>query len=51
MVSQRRNLLNNMDQKETRASGKKDSYAERVKETDVHISRIREMLLAREETG
>ena len=51
MLEERRNLLNNMDQKETRASGKKASYAERVQETDVHIERIREMLLAREETG
>jgi two-component system chemotaxis response regulator CheB len=51
MLEERRNLLNNMDQKETRASGKKDSYAKRAKETDVHIERIREMLLAREEMG
>jgi two-component system chemotaxis response regulator CheB len=51
MLEERRNLLNNMDQKETRASRKKDSYAQRVKETDVHIERIREMLLAREGRG
>ena len=48
MLEERRNLLNNMDQKKT-ASGKKDSYADRAKETDVHIERIRDILLAREE--
>jgi two-component system chemotaxis response regulator CheB len=47
MLEERKNLLNNMDQKELRANGKKTSYAERAKETDVHIGRIREMLLAR----
>jgi two-component system, chemotaxis family, protein-glutamate methylesterase/glutaminase len=47
MLEERKNLLNNMDQKELRASGKKNSYAERAKETDVHIGRVREMLLAR----
>ena len=49
MLEERRNLLNNMDQKRTRASGKTDSYADRAKETDVHIERIRDILLAREE--
>jgi two-component system chemotaxis response regulator CheB len=47
MLEERRNLLNNMGQKETRASGKR-SYADRAKETAVHIERIRDMLLARE---
>ena len=47
MLEERRNLLNNMAQKETRASGKR-SYADRAKETAVHIERIRDMLLARE---
>lgn len=45
MLEERRNLLNNMDQKN--ASGKQDSYADRAKETDVHIERIRDILLAR----
>jgi hypothetical protein len=47
MFEERKNLLNNMDQKELRPSGKKNSYAERAKETDIHIGRIRDMLLAR----
>ena len=47
MLEERRNLLNNMEQKHAR-SGKKNSFAERAKETEVHIQRIREMLLARE---
>jgi two-component system, chemotaxis family, protein-glutamate methylesterase/glutaminase len=47
MLEERKNLLNNMVQKETRASGKK-SYAERAEETGVHIERIRDMLLAPE---
>lgn len=51
MLEERRNLLNSMDQKETRASRRKGSYAERVKETEVHIERIRAMLLARDEGG
>ena len=48
MLEERRNLLNNMEQKQRRGDGKKNSYAERAKETEVHIQRIREMLLARE---
>ena len=40
MLEERKNLLNNMDQKERRGSRKKNSYAERAKETDVHIRRI-----------
>ncbi len=47
MLEERRNLLNNMAQKEARARDKR-SYAERAEETAVHIERIRNMLLARE---
>lgn len=47
MFEERKNLLNNMSRTESRPRGKK-SYAERAKEGDVHIERIRDMLLARE---
>ena len=47
MLEERRNLLNNMSQKETRTSSKR-SYVERAKETAVHIERIRDMLVTRE---
>ena len=47
MLEERRNLLKRMDKKEVRPGGTKNSYAERVKETEVHIERIREMLRAR----
>jgi two-component system, chemotaxis family, protein-glutamate methylesterase/glutaminase len=47
MLEERRNLLNNMARKETRAPVKR-SHAERAKETAVHVERIRDMLLARE---
>lgn len=46
MLEERRNLLNSMDEKDPRTGGKR-SYAERAKETAVHIERIRSMLLAR----
>jgi hypothetical protein len=45
MLEERKNLLKNMGQKENRASAKD---AERAKETEVHIERIRGMLLARD---
>ena len=48
MLEERKNLLNTLHQKERLSSERKDSYAERAKETAVHIERIREMLLARE---
>lgn len=48
MFEERKNLLNNMHQKELQSSEKNNSYAERAQETAVHIERIREMLLARE---
>ncbi|MGZ9096756.1 MAG: chemotaxis protein CheB [Micavibrio sp.] len=48
MLEERKNLLNNMDRNETRSSGKKKAYAERVKESEIHIERIRDMLLMRE---
>ncbi len=47
MFEERKNLLNNMAQKESRPRGK-DSYAQRARETEVHIERIREMLLSPE---
>ena len=47
MLEERKNLLNNMAQKESRPAGKR-SYADRAKETSVHIARIRNMLLAPE---
>jgi two-component system chemotaxis response regulator CheB len=48
MLEERKNLLNNMDQRESRSTRRNNSYAERAKETEVHIERIRAMLLARE---
>jgi len=45
MFEERKNLLNNMAQRESHPKGK-DAYAQRAKETEVHIERIREMLLA-----
>jgi len=45
MFEERKNLLNNMAQKEN-GSRQKSSYAKRAKETQVHIERIRAMLLA-----
>ena len=48
MLEERRNLLKTMEQKENPAGEKKRSYAERAKETEVHIERIQDMLLARE---
>ena len=47
MFEERKNLLNNMARSENRPNGK-SSYRERSKEADVHIERIRSMLLARE---
>jgi two-component system, chemotaxis family, protein-glutamate methylesterase/glutaminase len=47
MFEERKNLLNNMAQQET-VSSQKRSYAKRAKETQVHIERIRAMLLAPE---
>jgi two-component system, chemotaxis family, protein-glutamate methylesterase/glutaminase len=47
MFEERKNLLNNMAQSERRPKGK-SSYVERAEETDVHIERIRDMLLARD---
>lgn len=47
MFEERKNLLNNMAQTQIGQKGK-ESYAKRAKETDVHIERIREMLLASE---
>jgi two-component system chemotaxis response regulator CheB len=49
MFEERKNLLNNMAQKEIRHRGKSPS-AERAKETQIHIERIRDMLLARQST-
>jgi two-component system chemotaxis response regulator CheB len=48
MFEERKNLLNNMAQKESRSKVKTD-YTRRAKETQVHIERIRAMLLAPEE--
>jgi two-component system chemotaxis response regulator CheB len=47
MFEERKNLLNNMAQTQIRQEGK-DSYAQRAKETEVHIERIRAMLRAPE---
>lgn len=47
MFEERKNLLNTMAQKEMGARAK-SSYAERAKETGVHIERIRKILLAPE---
>ncbi len=45
MLEERKNLLNNMARGEVRAGGK-SAYAARAKESEVHIERIRAMLLA-----
>lgn len=45
MFEERKNLLNNMAERET-ASTRKRGYSERAKETQVHIERIRSMLLS-----
>lgn len=47
MFEERKNLLNNMAQKELRSKGK-GSAGQRAKETQVHIERIRAILLAPE---
>jgi two-component system, chemotaxis family, protein-glutamate methylesterase/glutaminase len=47
MLEERKNLLNNMADTE-RSASRKASYAERAEETEVHIDRVRAMLLARE---
>jgi two-component system, chemotaxis family, protein-glutamate methylesterase/glutaminase len=47
MFEERKNLLNNMAKRDTRAKGK-SSYRQRAEETNVHIERIRAMLLAPE---
>ncbi len=47
MFEERKNLLNTMAKTQTNQKGKA-SYAQRAKETDVHIERIRRMLLASE---
>jgi two-component system chemotaxis response regulator CheB len=47
MFEERKNLLTNMAKTQRNQKGK-SSYAQRAKETDVHIERIREMLLASE---
>jgi len=47
MFEERKNLLNNMAKTQINQKGKA-SYAQRAQETDVHIERIREMLLASE---
>ncbi len=44
MFEERKNLLNNMAQTQSRPKGK-ESYAQRAQETTIHIERIREMLL------
>lgn len=45
MFEERKNLLNKMAQAETRFTGQNE-YAERARDTEVHIERIRAMLLA-----
>lgn len=47
MFEERKNLLNNMAQTQIDQKGKA-SYVQRAKETEIHIERIREMLLASE---
>jgi two-component system chemotaxis response regulator CheB len=47
MFEERKNLLNNMAETQIDQKGK-SSYKQRAEETDVHIERIREMLLASE---
>jgi two-component system, chemotaxis family, protein-glutamate methylesterase/glutaminase len=45
MLEERKNLLTSTGQRESREKAK-SVYAERIKETETHIERIREMLLA-----
>ncbi len=45
MFEERKNLLNNMAQREGRAEAKRN-FAQRAKDTEVHIDRIRAMLVA-----
>jgi two-component system chemotaxis response regulator CheB len=45
MFEERKNLLNSMAKSDTRTAGR-TSYARRAKDAEVHIERIREMLLA-----
>ncbi|MEO6325558.1 MAG: chemotaxis protein CheB [Thermoanaerobaculia bacterium] len=45
MFEERKNLMNDMARRESRATSKK-GYLERARETEVHIELIREMLLA-----
>lgn len=47
MFEECKNLLNNMAWTQIHQKGK-DSYAQRAKETEVHIERIRKRLLASE---
>jgi two-component system chemotaxis response regulator CheB len=47
MLEERKNLLNNMARRDTRAKGK-SPYRERAAETNTHIERIRAMLLTSE---
>ena len=49
MFEECKNLLSNLARKDTRQKGQR-TYAERAKEADVHIERIRNMLLAPEST-
>jgi two-component system, chemotaxis family, protein-glutamate methylesterase/glutaminase len=49
MLEERKNLLNTMIQREPRGSAVGKAYAERVRENEIHIERIRAMLLARED--
>jgi hypothetical protein len=50
MFEERKNLLNNMAQRETH-SRQKHSLAQRAKETEIHIERVRAMLLAENPTS
>jgi two-component system chemotaxis response regulator CheB len=45
MFEERQNLLNKMAAAETKADSKR-SYAQRAKETQIHIERIRAIMLA-----
>jgi hypothetical protein len=47
MFEECKNLLNNVARTQIHQKGK-DSYAQRAKETEVHIERIRKRLLASE---
>jgi two-component system, chemotaxis family, protein-glutamate methylesterase/glutaminase len=49
MFEERKNLLNNMAQREVRTE-RKGSYMHRAKDTEIHIQRIRAMLLASQST-